>query len=220
MRDPRASRRVLLGAFGDPGHAFPMIALGRALRGARPRRHAADLGRWQASVEAEGMAFAAAPEYHVFPTGVPRAARLLRGGRPRHARHAAARARAAPGRRSSRTSSRSPRRSPPSSSGIPRATLDPPRLPRDRAGLSDLLARRAPAAHRRSAAPSGAAPGGRSAAASSAAGSSSTRPARASACRRWSTSTAASAASWRWWPPSPSSSTRARGPRTRMSSAR
>jgi UDP:flavonoid glycosyltransferase YjiC (YdhE family) len=23
--------RVLLGAFGDPGHAFPMIALGRAL---------------------------------------------------------------------------------------------------------------------------------------------------------------------------------------------
>ncbi len=36
--------RVLLGAFGDPGHAFPMIALGRSLRRARPRRHAADVG--------------------------------------------------------------------------------------------------------------------------------------------------------------------------------
>ena len=71
MRDPRASRRVLLGAFGDPGHAFPMIALGRALR---ERGHEVTLQtwrRWQASVEAEGVAFAAAPEYDVFPTGGP-----------------------------------------------------------------------------------------------------------------------------------------------------
>ena len=43
--------------------------------------------------------------------------------------------------------------------GIPRATLDPSCLPRARAGLPDLLARRAPAAHGRSAAPSGGAPG-------------------------------------------------------------
>ena len=62
--------------------------------------------------------------------------------------HAAARARAAPGRRSSRTSSRSPRRSPPSCDGVPCATLIPHVYPHERAGLPDLLARRAPAAHR------------------------------------------------------------------------
>jgi UDP:flavonoid glycosyltransferase YjiC (YdhE family) len=61
--------RVLLGAFGDPGHAFPMIALGRALVA---RGHDVTLQtwtRWQAHVEAEGMTFAAAPEYEVFPSG-------------------------------------------------------------------------------------------------------------------------------------------------------
>lgn len=60
-----------MGAFGDPGHAFPMIALGRALR---ERGHEVTLQtwrRWQAHVEAEGMAFAAAPEYTVFPSGGP-----------------------------------------------------------------------------------------------------------------------------------------------------
>jgi UDP:flavonoid glycosyltransferase YjiC (YdhE family) len=60
--------RLLLGAFGDPGHAFPVIALGRALAG---RGHDVTLQtwtRWRENVEAEGMTFAAAPEYHVFPT--------------------------------------------------------------------------------------------------------------------------------------------------------
>jgi UDP:flavonoid glycosyltransferase YjiC (YdhE family) len=60
---------VLLGAFGDPGHAFPMIALGRALVA---RGHAVTLQtwtRWQEHVEAEGMTFAAAPEYQAFPSG-------------------------------------------------------------------------------------------------------------------------------------------------------
>jgi UDP:flavonoid glycosyltransferase YjiC (YdhE family) len=62
-------RRILLGAFGDPGHAFPMIALGRALAA---RGHEVTLQtwrRWQEHVEAEGLAFAAAPEYKVFPSG-------------------------------------------------------------------------------------------------------------------------------------------------------
>jgi UDP:flavonoid glycosyltransferase YjiC (YdhE family) len=62
-------RRVLLGAFGDPGHAFPMIALGRALAA---RGHDVTLQtwkRWQAHVEAEGLSFAPAPEYEVFPSG-------------------------------------------------------------------------------------------------------------------------------------------------------
>jgi MGT family glycosyltransferase len=61
--------RILLGAFGDPGHAFPMIALGRALV---QRGHHVTLQtwkRWQQPVEAEGIAFAAAPEYTVFPSG-------------------------------------------------------------------------------------------------------------------------------------------------------
>jgi UDP:flavonoid glycosyltransferase YjiC (YdhE family) len=64
-----APRRILLGAFGDPGHAFPMIALGRALRA---RGHEVTLQtwrRWQEHVEAEGLTFAPAPEYHVFPSG-------------------------------------------------------------------------------------------------------------------------------------------------------
>jgi UDP:flavonoid glycosyltransferase YjiC (YdhE family) len=70
MSDAAGSpRRVLLGAFGDPGHAFPMIALGRALVA---RGHAVTLQtwtRWREHVEAEGMVFAAAPEYEVFPSG-------------------------------------------------------------------------------------------------------------------------------------------------------
>lgn len=60
--------RLFLGAFGDPGHAFPIIALGRELAA---RGHEVTLQtwtRWAEHVEREGMRFAAAPEYHVFPT--------------------------------------------------------------------------------------------------------------------------------------------------------
>jgi UDP:flavonoid glycosyltransferase YjiC (YdhE family) len=60
--------RVYLGAFGDPGHAFPMLALGEALVA---RGHAVELQtwrRWRPAAEAAGMGFAAAPEYQVFPT--------------------------------------------------------------------------------------------------------------------------------------------------------
>jgi MGT family glycosyltransferase len=61
--------RALLGAFGDPGHAFPMIALGRSLAA---RGHEVTLQtwtRWREHVEAEGLRFAPAPEYQVFPSG-------------------------------------------------------------------------------------------------------------------------------------------------------
>jgi UDP:flavonoid glycosyltransferase YjiC (YdhE family) len=61
-------RRILLGAFGDPGHAFPMIALGCALAA---RGHEVTLQtweRWREHVEAEGLTFAPAPEYTVFPS--------------------------------------------------------------------------------------------------------------------------------------------------------
>jgi UDP:flavonoid glycosyltransferase YjiC (YdhE family) len=60
--------KVFVGAFGDPGHAFPAIALGRALTA---RGHDVTLQtwvRWREHVEREGMRFAAAPEYQVFPT--------------------------------------------------------------------------------------------------------------------------------------------------------
>jgi MGT family glycosyltransferase len=72
--DPRARgdalsrRRILLAAFGDPGHAFPAIALGRELAA---RGHDVTLetwSKWREHVEREGMRFAAAPEYQVFPT--------------------------------------------------------------------------------------------------------------------------------------------------------
>src|SRR5438309_9726510 len=68
-RDRSAALRILLGAFGDPGHAFPMIALGRALR---ERGHVVTLQtwtRWREHVRAEGLAFVPAPEYEVFPRG-------------------------------------------------------------------------------------------------------------------------------------------------------
>ncbi len=60
--------RIYLGAFGDPGHAFPMIALGRALV---ERGHSVAMDTWQKwrePVEAAGMTFTQAPEYQVFPT--------------------------------------------------------------------------------------------------------------------------------------------------------
>jgi UDP:flavonoid glycosyltransferase YjiC (YdhE family) len=60
--------RVLLGAFGDPGHAFPLLALGRALRARGHEVLVETWTRWREHAEAEGLAFAPAPEYHVFPT--------------------------------------------------------------------------------------------------------------------------------------------------------
>jgi MGT family glycosyltransferase len=71
-RTPRARLRILLGAFGDPGHAFPMIALGRALRA---RGHDVTLQtweRWREAVEGEGIEFTAAPEYSAFPVPLER----------------------------------------------------------------------------------------------------------------------------------------------------
>ncbi len=60
---------MLLGAFGDPGHAFPMIALGCALAARGHDVTVQTWERWRAPIEAEGLKFAPAPEYHVFPSG-------------------------------------------------------------------------------------------------------------------------------------------------------
>lgn len=64
--------RFLLGAFGDPGHVFPLMALGGALRrrGHDVSMHTAE--KWRAHAEREGFRFFAAPEYTPEMTnGVP-----------------------------------------------------------------------------------------------------------------------------------------------------
>jgi MGT family glycosyltransferase len=60
--------RVFLGAFGEPGHAFPMMALGARLAARGHEVWFETWSRWRGDVEAEGMRFVAAPEYPVFPT--------------------------------------------------------------------------------------------------------------------------------------------------------
>lgn len=63
--------RVLVAAFGDPGHVFPAISLGRALG---RRGHAVTVETWEerrAAVEGAGLDFAAAEEYRTFPPPEP-----------------------------------------------------------------------------------------------------------------------------------------------------
>ncbi len=62
-----SGRRILVSAFGDAGHAFPAIALARALR---DRGHDVVIEtweRWRTPIEAEGLRFTAAEEYEAFP---------------------------------------------------------------------------------------------------------------------------------------------------------
>jgi MGT family glycosyltransferase len=60
--------RFFLGAFGQPGHAFPMLALGAELV-ARGHDVAYETwSRWGEAVTEHGMTFVAAPEYPAFPT--------------------------------------------------------------------------------------------------------------------------------------------------------
>jgi MGT family glycosyltransferase len=60
--------RIFLGAFGQPGHAFPMLALGAELAARGHEVTYETWSRWRAPVEAHGMRFLAAPEYPTFPT--------------------------------------------------------------------------------------------------------------------------------------------------------
>ena len=70
MRDS-TPLRLLVAAFGDAGHAFPAIALGRALAA---RGHEVTIETWEerrAAVEGAGLGFAAAEEYRMFPPPDP-----------------------------------------------------------------------------------------------------------------------------------------------------
>jgi MGT family glycosyltransferase len=63
--------RILVAAFGDAGHVFPAIALGKALA---ERGHEVVIETWEerrAAVEGEGLGFAAAEEYRMFPPPDP-----------------------------------------------------------------------------------------------------------------------------------------------------
>ena len=60
--------RIFLGAFGQPGHAFPMLALGAELVSRGHEVTYETWSRWREPVEAHGMRFLAAPEYPTFPT--------------------------------------------------------------------------------------------------------------------------------------------------------
>jgi UDP:flavonoid glycosyltransferase YjiC (YdhE family) len=63
--------RLLVAAFGDPGHAFPAIALAREL-GRRGHEVLVETWeRWREPVEGEGLAFTGAQEYTVYPPPGP-----------------------------------------------------------------------------------------------------------------------------------------------------
>ena len=69
--------RILIGAFGDAGHVFPAIALGKAIAA---RGHEVTIETWEerrAAVEGEGLGFAAAEEYRMFPPPDPDSAEGL-----------------------------------------------------------------------------------------------------------------------------------------------
>jgi UDP:flavonoid glycosyltransferase YjiC (YdhE family) len=59
--------RLMVAAFGDAGHAFPAIALGRALAERGHEVVVETWERWREPVEELGIEFAAAEEYTVFP---------------------------------------------------------------------------------------------------------------------------------------------------------
>jgi MGT family glycosyltransferase len=62
---------VLVAAFGDAGHAFPAIALARALAERGHEVAVESWGRWREAVERIGLEFLAAEEYKVFPPPPP-----------------------------------------------------------------------------------------------------------------------------------------------------
>jgi UDP:flavonoid glycosyltransferase YjiC (YdhE family) len=71
MGRPDGSLRLLIAAFGDPGHAFPAIALARELGRRGHEVLVESWERWREPVEAEGLGFTGAQEYTVYPPPGP-----------------------------------------------------------------------------------------------------------------------------------------------------
>jgi MGT family glycosyltransferase len=68
---PVTARRFLVAAFGDAGHAFPVIGLARALRARGHEVTVETWEHWREAVEGEGLGFTAAEEYKTFPPPPP-----------------------------------------------------------------------------------------------------------------------------------------------------
>jgi UDP:flavonoid glycosyltransferase YjiC (YdhE family) len=68
---PGVNGRFLVAAFGDAGHAFPAIALARALRDRGNEVVVETWEHWREAVEGEGLKFTAAEEYKTFPPPPP-----------------------------------------------------------------------------------------------------------------------------------------------------
>jgi UDP:flavonoid glycosyltransferase YjiC (YdhE family) len=71
MLQPMRELRVLVAAFGDAGHAFPAIALARALRGRGHQVAVETWEQWRQPVEESGLTFHAAEQYKIFPPPPP-----------------------------------------------------------------------------------------------------------------------------------------------------
>ena len=71
MGRPSTQLRLVVAAFGDPGHAFPAIALARELRRRGHEVLVETWEHWREAVEAEGLGFTGAQEYTVFPPPGP-----------------------------------------------------------------------------------------------------------------------------------------------------
>jgi MGT family glycosyltransferase len=67
----RRPLRVFVAAFGDAGHAFPAIALARALAGRGHEVVVETWEPWREPVEQAGLGFTGAEEYKVFPPPPP-----------------------------------------------------------------------------------------------------------------------------------------------------
>jgi UDP:flavonoid glycosyltransferase YjiC (YdhE family) len=63
--------RAIVAAFGDAGHAFPAIALARALAARGHEVTVETWERWREPIEAQELRFAAAEEYVVYPPPPP-----------------------------------------------------------------------------------------------------------------------------------------------------
>ena len=64
---PSAPLRLLVAAFGDPGHVFPAISLARSLAARGHEVKVETWPQWREAVESSGLGFESADAYQVFP---------------------------------------------------------------------------------------------------------------------------------------------------------